>query len=148
MPFTGPLEDRAQIRELMDTHAHGVMTKDAELWGSIWAEDASWSLPDYPDLGVFKGKDVIVSGWIESMKAYGLDNCTKPMIYFMQPGSIEVDGDRATAVAYTIEIYDQPGTGKRIHGTGRYEDELEKRDGKWVFTRRAYRVIHEDISDI
>ncbi len=141
MPFTGPIEDRIAIRELMDTHAHGVMTKDAEIWGSIWADDAYWELPDYPDLGGFTGKQVIVAGWVESMKAYGLDNCTKPMIYFMQPGSIEVDGDHATAVAYTIEIYDDPTTGKRIHTTGRYNDELRRIDGAWKFTRRAYRTV-------
>ncbi len=144
MTFSGPIEDRIQIRELMDTHAHGVMTRDAELWGSIWAEDASWSLRDYPDLGDFVGRDAIVSAWAESMKSYGLENCTKPMIYFMQPGAIEVDGDRARAVAYTIEIYDQPGTGKRIHGTGRYDDTLEKRNGKWLFTRREYQIMLEE----
>jgi SnoaL-like domain len=144
MPFTGPLEDRTAIRELMDTHAHGVMTRNADLWGSIWAEDATWSLADYPDLGDFEGKEAIVAAWSESMKSYGLDNCTKPMIYFMQPGSIEVDGDHATAVAYTIEIYDQPGSGKRIHGTGRYDDMLEKRGGKWVFTRRVYGIMLEE----
>jgi hypothetical protein len=144
MPFTGPIEDRTAIRELMDTHAHGVMMRDPEIWGSIWADDAVWTLPDYPELGAFEGKEIIVSGWIDSMKVYGLDNCTKPMIYFMQPGSIEVDGSRAKAVAYTIEIYDHPETGKRIHGTGRYEDELEKRDGKWLFVRRAYRIVHDE----
>lgn len=144
MPFTGPVADRIAIRELMDTHAHGVMTKDADLWGSIWADDASWSLLDYPDLGAFEGKAAIVAAWTESMKAYGLDNCTRPMVYFMQPGSIEVEGDRATAVAYTIEIYDQPGTNKRIHGTGRYDDELEKRDGKWLFTKRNYGIVFEE----
>jgi ketosteroid isomerase-like protein len=144
MPFTGPLEDRVAIRELMDTHAHGVMTKDAALWGSIWADDAVWTLPDYPDLGAFEGKETIVSGWIESMKVYGLDKCTKPMIYFMQPGSIEVEGNTAKAVAYTIEIYDHPETGKRLRGTGRYDDELEKRDGKWLFVKRAYRIVHDE----
>jgi hypothetical protein len=144
MRFTGPVEDRIAIRELMDTHAHGVMTKDAELWGSIWADDASWSLLDYPDLGAFEGKAAIVAAWTESMKSYGLDNCTRPMVYFMQPGAIEVDGNRATAVAYTIEIYDQPGTNKRIHGTGRYDDELEKRDGKWLFTKRNYGIVFEE----
>lgn len=144
MPFTGPIEDRTAIRELMDTHAHCVMTKDADLWGSIWAEDAYWELPDYPDLGGFTGKDVIVAGWVESMKTYGLDNCTKPMIYFMQPGSIEVDGDKANAVAYTIEIYDDPATGKRIHTTGRYIDELRRIDGAWKFTRRSYRTVYAD----
>jgi hypothetical protein len=144
MPFTGPLEDRIAIRELMDTHAHGVMSKDPEVWGAIWADDASWSLLDYPDLGDFEGKEMIVSGWIESMKHYGLDNCTKPMVYFMQPGAIEVSGNHAKAVAYTIEIYDDPATGQRVHGTGRYNDTLEKRDDRWLFTRREYAIVHED----
>ncbi len=144
MPFTGPLEDRMAIRELMDTHAHGVMTLDAELWGSIWAEDAYWELPEYPDLGGFSGKAAIVAGWTESMKHYGLDNCTKPMVYFMQPGSIEVDGDAARAVAYTIEIFDDPASGKRVRATGRYDDELKRIDGAWKFTRRSYRTVFAD----
>jgi hypothetical protein len=144
MAFTGPIEDRTAIRELMDTHAHGVMSRDADIWGSIWAEDAQWELPEYPDLGVFTGKDVIVSGWVESMKHYGLDNCTRPMIYFMQPGSIEVDGDEASAVAYTIEIYDDPATGQRTRTTGRYDDKLRRIDGAWKFTYRAYRSIFND----
>jgi ketosteroid isomerase-like protein len=144
LSFTGPLEDRIAIRELMDSHAHSVMTRDAELWSSIWADDAYWALPEYPDLGGFDGKDAIVEGWVESMKHYGLDNCTKPMIYFMQPGSIDVDGNRATSAAYTIEIYDDPATGNRIRTNGRYQDVLEKRDGKWLFTRREYRVMLAD----
>jgi hypothetical protein len=146
MPFTGPLEDRIAIRELMDTHAHGVMSKDPEVWGAIWADDASWSLLDYPDLGDFEGKETIVSGWVESMKHYGLDNCTKPMVYFMQPGAIEVSGNHAKAVAYTIEIYDDPATGQRVNGTGRYNDTLEKRDGRWLFTRREYAIVFESRS--
>jgi SnoaL-like domain len=143
MAFTGPLEDRLAIRELMDTHAHGVMTKDPAIWSTIWADDAEWFLLDYPDLGAFEGKATIVAGWIESMKAYGLDNCTRPMIYFMQPGAIEVSGNRASATAYTIEIYDDPVTGERVNGTGRYADQLEKRDGHWLFTRREYAIVHE-----
>jgi hypothetical protein len=144
MAFTGPLEDRVLIRELMDTHAHGVMTLDADLWGSIWADDAYWELPEFPDLGGFDGKPAIVAGWMESMKHYGLDGMSKPMIYFMQPGAIAVDGDRATAVAYTIEIYDDPASGKRVHATGRYDDQLEKREGRWLFTRRSYRTVFAD----
>lgn len=142
MTFTGPIEDRIAIRELMDTHAHGVMTRDADIWGAIWAEDAYWALPEYPDLGGFAGKAAIVEAWVESMKHYGLDGMTKPMIYFMQPGSIAVEGDRARAVAYTIEVYDDPATGKRIHTNGRYDDELRRIDGRWLFTRREYRIVH------
>lgn len=146
MAFTGPLEDRIAIRELMDTHAHGVMTKDPDVWGSVWAEDAFWELPEYPDLGGFSGREEIVGAWSASMERYGLENMTKPMIYFMQPGAIEVAGDKATSVGFTIEIYDDPETGKRIHTTGRYDDELEKRNGQWVFTRRSYRSILNEVS--
>lgn len=141
MPFTGPAEDRLAIRELMDTHAHGVMTRDSELWGSIWADDAYWELPEYPDLGGFEGRVAIVEAWTQSMKNYGLDGCTRPMLYFMQPGSIEVEGDTARAVAYTIELYDDPETGARIRTTGRYDDELRRIEGAWKFTRRAYRIV-------
>ncbi|MFA7585230.1 MAG: nuclear transport factor 2 family protein [Novosphingobium sp.] len=144
MAFTGPLEDRIAIRELMDTHAHGVMSKDVALWSSIWADDAFWALPEYPGLDGFQGKEAIVAGWVESLKHYGLDNCTKPMIYFMQPGSIEVNGDEATAVAYTIEIFDDPAKDKRVHATGRYDDQLRKVDGRWLFTRREYRTVFAD----
>lgn len=147
MPFSGPIEDRLTIRELMNTHAHGVMTRDADTWGSIWADDAEWFLPEYPDLGTFKGKDVIVASWVESMKVYGLDNMAKPMVYFMEPGSIVVVGDRAKAVAYTHELYQHPETGKLVRGAGKYDDELEKRDGRWLFVRRAYRILHEQFSD-
>lgn len=147
MAFKGPIEDRLAIRELMNTHAHGVMSVDADIWGSIWAEDASWFLPEYPDLGTFEGKDLIVSNWVESMKVYGLENMTKPMVYFMEPGAIDVDGDTATAVAYTHEVYQHPETGKIVRGAGRYDDKLEKREGKWLFVERAYRIIHEQVSD-
>ncbi len=142
MAFTGPIEDRVAIRELMDTHAHGVMMRDADIWGAIWAEDAYWALPEYPDLGGYDGKAAIVAAWTQSMQHYGLDNMTRPMIYFMQPGAIEVTGDSASAVAYTIEIYDDPASGKRVYNNGRYDDELRRIDGRWLFTRREYRIVH------
>jgi hypothetical protein len=112
------------------------------LWGSTWADDAYWALPEWPDLGGFDGKEAIVAGWVESMKAYGLENCTKPMIYVFTPGSIEVTGDTAVVVAYTSEIFDDPQSGKTLRVRGRYDDQMKKIDGRWVFTRREYRIMH------
>lgn len=142
MPFTGPMEDRILIRELIESYAHGVMTKDAELWAGCWAENAYWALPEWPDLGGFTGKAAIVAGWVESMKAYGLDGCTKPMVYVATPGSITVDGDRATAISYTSEIFDDPATGETKRVRGRYADDLARIEGRWLFTRREYRIMH------
>ncbi|HZU64709.1 MAG TPA: nuclear transport factor 2 family protein [Novosphingobium sp.] len=142
MPYTGPLEDRILIRELIETYAHGVMTRDAALWGGTWAEDAFWALPEWPDLEGFSGKAAIVAGWAESMKVYGIDGCRKPMIYVATPGSIEVSGAQAKAVCYTSEIFDDPATGETKRVRGRYDDELAKVDGRWLFTRREYRIMH------
>ena len=142
MNFTGPLEDRMLIREAMDTYAHGVMTRNAEIWASVWADDAYWALPEYPDLGGFTGKPAIVEAWVESAKHYGLDNCRLPMIYVAHPGEIHVDGDRATAISYTSEIFDDPATKKTLRVRGRYVDELARIDGTWLFTRREYTSMH------
>ncbi|HUD30808.1 MAG TPA: nuclear transport factor 2 family protein [Novosphingobium sp.] len=139
MAFTGPLEDRVLIRELLDTYAHAVMTRDAEAWAATWAEDAYWALPEFPDLGGFSGKAEIVAGWVESMKHYGLGgSAARPMVYVAHPGEIRVDGDRASAISYTSEIFEDPATGKARRLRGRYVDELAKLGGEWLFTRREY----------
>ncbi|AOR75592.1 nuclear transport factor 2 family protein [Novosphingobium resinovorum] len=139
MAFTGPLEDRILIRELLDTYAHAVMTRDAETWASTWAEDSYWALPEFPDLGGFTGKETIVSAWVESMKNYGLGgNAAKPMVYVAHPGEIRIEGDRASAISYTSEIFEDPASGKTMRLRGRYVDELAKADGQWRFTRREY----------
>ncbi len=143
MAFTGPLEDRVAIRELFETYAHGVMTKDPELWGSTWAEDAYWELPEVPDMEGIDGRDAIIEAWTQSMQIYGLENCTKPMIYIATPGEIIVDGDKASMIGYTSEIFDDPETKKTLRVRGRYEDQLVKRDGKWLFKRRSYRMMHQ-----
>jgi ketosteroid isomerase-like protein len=134
MPFTGPAEDRLAIRELLETYADAVTRRDAAAWGDTWAEDAEWSLPDYPEIGTTKGRAAIVAMWVEAMKAY-------PGIMFEAwPGSIEVTGDRATMRSYTAEVYDQDTVTLRDRGV--YEDTCVKVDGRWVFASRSFRNIH------
>jgi len=134
MPFTGPAEDRLAIRDLLDSYADAVTQRDAEAWGATWAEDAEWSLPDYPEIGTTHGRAAIVAMWVEAMKAY-------PGIMFEAwPGSIEVDGDHATMRSYTSEVYDQDGVTKRDRGV--YEDVCVKVGGRWLFKSRSFRNIH------
>lgn len=134
MPFTGPIEDRVAIRELLETYADAVTQRDAAAWGATWAADAEWSLPDYPEIGTTKGRDAIVAMWIEAMKYY-------PGIMFEAwPGSIEVSGDRAIMRSYTSEVYDQDGVTKRDRGV--YEDVCVRIDGHWLFASRSFRNIH------
>ncbi len=137
MAFTGPMEDRQAIRELMEHYADAVMQRNPEAWAQVWAEDAFWSLPEFEGLEEFRGRDNIVQGWIGAMGDY------PDMVYLATPGAIEVDGDSAVARAYTIEVFPGPDGGVlRVHG--QYDDKLEKRDGRWWFTSRIYRTIRSD----
>ena len=134
MPFTGPAEDRLAIRELLETYADAVTRRDAAAWGATWAEDAVWSMPDYPEFPTQTGRDAIVALWVEAMKAY-------PGIMFEAwPGSIVIDGARAVVRSYTSEIYDQGAVTLRDRGV--YDDVCVKRDGRWLFHSRTFRNIH------
>lgn len=142
MAFSGPLEDRMLIRELFETYANGVMEGNAEEWGSVWAKDAYWALPEWPGLDGFQGREAIVKAWVDSMKVYALADSKVPMIYVATPGAINVTGDTATAHAFTSEIFRDPDSQKEMRVRGRYDDELAKIDGRWYFTRRVYRILH------
>lgn len=134
MPYTGPAEDRLAIRELLETYADAVTRCDAADWGSTWAEDGVWSMPDYPEFPTQHGKAAIVGLWVEAMKQF-------PGIMFEAwPGSIEIDGDTAKVRSYTSEIYDQDGVTKRDRGV--YEDTCVKVGGRWLFRSRTFRNIH------
>jgi uncharacterized protein (TIGR02246 family) len=135
MPFTGPCEDRLAIRELLDSYADAVNQVDADAWGSLWAEDSTWSMPDYPEFGTVHGRAKIVETWVTAMKQY------PGVIFVANPGSIVVEGDRAVVRSYTSEVYDDTsGVTKRDRGT--YDDMLVKIDGRWLFKSRAFRNIH------
>jgi ketosteroid isomerase-like protein len=134
MPFTGPAEDRLAIRELLEAYADAVTRRDSVAWGETWAEDGTWAMPDYPEFPTQNGRANIVTMWIEAMQQY-------PGIMFEAwPGSIEIDGDRATVRSYTSEVYDQDGLTKRDRGT--YDDICVKIGGKWLFASRTFRNIH------
>lgn len=61
MAYTGPLADRIEIRELIETYADAVMWGDEAAWAGVWAEDSFWALPDFPGLEGFTGKAAIVA---------------------------------------------------------------------------------------
>jgi ketosteroid isomerase-like protein len=136
MSYTGTTEDRLAIRELLETYADAVCRVDAEAWGSTWAEDASWELPDYPDIGTIRGRDNIVAAWKVAMTHY------PGIVFIATPGAIEIDGSRATVRSYTSEVYDRDGVTKRDRG--RYEDVVVKQNGRWLFKKRVFKNIHRE----
>lgn len=135
--FSGPLEDRIAIREVIETYADAVNRYDEELWASLWVEDSHWDLSHYPELGIVNGKQAIVELWRGAMPHY------PKLSFVMSVGSIKVDGDAAEARAYISEVYEEPGTGKDKRARAMYSDRLVKRGGEWFLQSRVFKIIHQ-----
>lgn len=134
MSFAGSVEDRLAIRERIDAYSAAVFQKDAEAWIANWCEDGVWSLPGIS----VSGKAQIKAAWAQAMEAFAL------AAFFATPGAIVVHGATANATVYTQEILvDAAGVVRRIIGA--YDDELVKEAGVWLFRRRAYRILHDQI---
>lgn len=130
--FSGPLEDRNAIRELGEIYGDGVVRHDAETWGSVWAEDAHWDFMGTP----IDGRAAIVAFWEQAMSA--LDAVSFQCI----PAAIEVSGKSATARVQTQEVLKLKDGKTRMVG-GLYTDTLVKRDGRWLYASRSFRIVAE-----
>lgn len=130
MGFSGPDEDQAAIRVLHDSYADAVFRRDADEWGSNWAEDGHWHL-----MGTtVEGRDSIVGLWNGAMAAFGF------VAFFSQVAAIEIDGDQATGRVFTHEVLEtHDGTISRP--VGRYDDHYVKREGRWFYRERRYTLL-------
>lgn len=133
MAFTGPLEDRILIRELMGSYADATFRGDMESWLATWVEDCVWTNPGFE----LHGKAALRSQWPK------LWSRLRFMTFFQEVGAIEVEGNHATARCYCREIMELTG-GARRKVVGLYEDELSKQDGTWLFARRAYTLLMDE----
>lgn len=135
MPFTGSIEDRLAIRELLDRYADAVNRRDADAWKATWAEDSVWNLSVIEGMEDVVGRDNIVAAWTEAMQRFPFVN----MMFV--PGHIAVDGHRATVRSYTSEVA-TTSDGAVIRPRGRYDDVCIKQNGEWLFARRTFHSLH------
>ena len=132
MSFTGPLEDRLAIRELIDSYNDAVARRDAEAWQATWTEGAQWELMG----NLVEGRDAIVAVWQQTMQQLEI------VVFQTAPGSLEVDGDEATGRVYASEVLKPKGAALR-HVHGQYDDTYLRTDSGWRFATRRYRVLAE-----
>jgi uncharacterized protein (TIGR02246 family) len=136
MPFTGPLEERIAIREMYDTYADGANRMDRETWLSAWAEDGVWTTHYF----TAEGRDAIAAKYDELMAP------VTATTFFTQLCSVEVEGASARAAAVCQERLMMPGGSYRL--TGRNEDELVRRAGRWFIRHRTYHVMTEELPGV
>ena len=130
MSFTGPVEDRLAIRELIDTYNDAVALRDADAWGATWAQDAQWDLMGAQVVG----REAIVALWQQTMAQLEI------VVFQTAPGAVEIQGNDATGRVFASEIL-QPKGGDLRRVYGRYDDTYAKSVDGWQFAARRYRVL-------
>lgn len=124
--FSGPAEDRAAIRELMETYADAASRIDKAQWLDCWTPDATWTTIH----AEVRGHEALSRTWDD------LFTTMDAMVFFAMPGAIHVAGDTASARCHVREIARIEG--KVMKFAARYDDEIVRHEGRWRFARRTY----------
>ena len=130
MAFAGPWQDQLAIRALNESYADAVFRRDAQAWGICWTDDATWHLMG----NTITGRAAIVAAWETAMAGF------KFVAFFVQPGSLQVDGDSASGTVYTHEVLENQA-GVLLRPVGRYDDRYSRLNGIWLFAERRYTML-------
>ncbi len=136
------LLDEAAIRDATARFADASTHADYDGFRALWANDSEWVLggtENQPFESRAKGVDNIVS----MLRA--LRDERDYFIQFTVQGSIEINGDEATARSMCHEAARGPGE-SYYQNTGVWTDRLRRSGNGWVFTSRRFRYSWVDFS--
>lgn len=135
--MTAVLEEKDAIRELMARYCFLIDGARYREWTELFTEDGVFEVPH---VGTFQGRATL----LRFAKSIPLDDEGRPGFKHCVLNSIvEVDGDRAAAQSYILLV--RAGRPLAIDVAGRYEDDLVKRDGRWLFAKR---LVHFDLHNL
>lgn len=126
------LADRAQIEDLLTRYYNHFGGGVEALVGEFYAPDGEMILgqTSYKGIEAIKGAYAAVPSDAPQRKSYALNILISNML-------VTVNGDTATArLVFTETIIDKEGDAPRILIQGREFDQLVKRDGRWLISRR------------
>lgn len=127
------LNDMNEIKLLQEQFANLADQKDAEAQMKLFTEDSQVILN-------INGESRTLDGAAEIGEAFANTLNSTDILYHMNgQGTIQVNGDTATGVAYcrVVMIDTEDGVISHTDEGIRYTDEYVKQDGKWLIARRT-----------
>ena len=128
------LEDRLAVNDLFVRYATALDAGDVETIVQCFAEDGAL---ESPLVGVCKGHDGIREF---ATRFARLRQGGTQLRHMLTNLAVHLDGDRAHATCYLLTVMTRNGV-STMRPPGRYECELVRADGRWVF---RYRLVLED----
>ncbi|MDR2214418.1 MAG: nuclear transport factor 2 family protein [Nevskiaceae bacterium] len=147
MTKAGYADDRAEIENLSNRYMVAVDAGDIETVMSTWADEG---VLDWVG-GVEVGKEAIRKAMSDFGGGRAVDipegATSRPRTrHQIINHVIDVDGNTAKTVAYWFALTNNtPQKDVQLLYFGHYEDELVKRDGRWLFTKR--KVYNESLQN-
>lgn len=127
------IADRIALKSLVDTFSNLADTKEIDEQVQLFTADAEViSYQGEKQTSHLKGRKELA----ERFKAF-LDQFTT--IYHINgQQTVNIDGDKATGIAYAQVVLVSEKNGKKTMRTQgvRYNDEYERKNGKWLISRR------------
>jgi ketosteroid isomerase-like protein len=129
------LEEKDAIHETIANYCFYFDGAEFDKWVDLFTDDGTF---DAGTLGVQKGKDALR----KFLTGIRLTDGSPMMKHCVMNEIIKVNGDTALAKSYIILVRAK-GEGALVNGlAGRYEDELMKQGGRWLFKTRK---VHFDL---
>lgn len=138
-------QDRAEIEDLMARYLFAMDYGDLDSYVATFTEDGSIEFAS----GTYEGREAIyeaVSRFKEGIGRFYTTEDGEPaaLRHVLLQSVVRVEGDRAWSTSLWMEMAnDGPGDTFKMGTFGIYEDELERVDGRWLFSRRV--VLNEFI---
>lgn len=137
------LNDINEIKLIQEQFANLADEKDASAQMDLFTDDAQLILN-------FGGTEMNLSGKEEIEEAFANTLNNTDILYHMNgQGTIQVDGDTATGVAYcrVVLIDTEEGITHHTDEGVRYTDEYVRQDGKWLISSRTSDFMFVDSSE-
>jgi hypothetical protein len=128
MGITGTLEDREQIRELYARYAFTIDYGPYDEWVKCFTSNGVF---DSPRLGRHEGHD----GLMKFTAMYKASSGDAQVRHMMTNVTFRIEGDAAVGGCYLTYYHCKSGKAT-LQAIGRYQDELRKVDGEWLFQYR------------
>jgi len=125
------LEDKEEIRDLITRYCLYIDSGRYDEWVRCFTDDGVF---DSPILGRWQGKTALRQ-FTEKYRAW--TGAAQPRHCVMNV-LINVEGSHATGECYLLMTHAAEGKTELII-SGRYEDQIEKVNGKWLFKERKVR---------
>ncbi len=134
-PSTADLEDRAAIQNLVVKYTIALDTLDADMYASVFAEDAEFTFGGK----TYKGRDEIrkIVTDLKARRAAAQPADAPKSYHALSNTYIELVNDHEAHHRSYWQTITGPSSGPfTVGGMGRYEDTLVKRNGTWLIQKR------------